>query len=240
MIQEKWGQGAEKQLETQKQERQGKKEMRRLQDGQKERQESQGVQGEGQESRRIGGVRMESQRTDSQRIESGRIESLEQRRRLREFDKELFSYTGQIAWLLPGIFSFIVLILMCIPVQEIEKGDHLVWITAFVGIWISYGILLPYINITDTFERQKNNRNRTYDKLKYLPVSGKQYIIVRMGYLFRFVWKLTAAGTAAQCIFAAVGAGGAELVNVAYAVGVLMIIPLAAGWLQLKIAVLSS
>ncbi|MDE6064092.1 MAG: hypothetical protein K2G20_05865, partial [Lachnospiraceae bacterium] len=42
----------------------------------------------------------------------------EERARIREFDKDLFSYTGQIAWFLSGLFSFILLILMVIPVQE--------------------------------------------------------------------------------------------------------------------------
>ena len=52
-----------------------------------------------------------------------REEQAQQRRRLREFDKELFSYTGQIAWLLPGLFSFVVLGLMCIPVSVVDVVD---------------------------------------------------------------------------------------------------------------------
>lgn len=161
-------------------------------------------------------------------------EQAEQRRRLREFDKELFSYTGQIAWLVPGIFSFAVLGLMCIPVQEAGSGDSYPGIvTLMSGILISCFVLQPYVNSTDTFERSKNSRNRTYDKLKYLPLSRKQYISVRMGYLFRYLWKLTLAGGAVQCIFAAVDLGRVEPVNVAYAVGVLLLIPLVSGWILL-------
>ncbi len=164
-----------------------------------------------------------------------REEQAQQRRRLREFDKELFSYTGQIAWLLPGLFSFVVLGLMCIPVQEAGSGDSYPGIVTFLsGVWIPFCVLQPYVNVTDTFERPKNNRNRTYDKLKYLPVSRKQYISVRMGYLFRYLWKLTLAGVAVQCIFAAVDLGRAEPVNVVYAVGVLLFVPMAAGWIQLR------
>lgn len=164
-----------------------------------------------------------------------REEQAKQRRRLRAFDKELFSYTGQIAWFLQGLFSFAVLGLMCIPIQEAGSVDSYPEIVTFLsGVWISFCVLQPYVNVTDTFERPKNNRNRTYDKLRYLPVSKKQYISVRMGYLFRYLWKLTLAGGALQCIFTAVDLGRVEPVNVAYAVGVLLLIPLASGWIQLK------
>lgn len=163
-----------------------------------------------------------------------REEQAQQRRRLREFDKELFSYTGQIAWLLPGFFAFAVLGLMCIPVQEAGSGDsYPIIVTYLSGLWISFFVLQPYVHVTDTFERPKNNRDRTYDKLKYLPVSRKQYISVRMGYLFRYLWKLTLAGGAVQCIFAAVDQGRVEPVNVAYAVVVLLLLPLVSGWIQL-------
>ena len=160
----------------------------------------------------------------------------EQRKRLREFDRELFSYTGQIAWLVPGIFSFAVLGLMCIPVQEIRSGDSYLGVMIFmVCVLIPYFVLLPYVNITDTFERPKNNRNMTYDKLKYLPISRKQYILVRMGYLFRYMWKLALAGGAVQCIFAVGETGRVELVNIAYAASVLLLMPLAVGWIQMKV-----
>lgn len=175
------------------------------------------------------------QKKGKQMQQETREEQAGQRRRLREFDKELFSYTGQIAWFLSGLFAFAVLGLMCIPVQEAGSGDSYPGIVEFLsGIWISWSVLHPYVNVTDTFERPKNNRSRTYDKLKYLPVSRKQYISVRMGYLFRYLWKLTLAGGAVQCIFAAADLGRVEPVNVAYAVGVLLLIPMASGWIQLR------
>ena len=126
--------------------------------------------------------------------------------------------------------------LMCIPVQEIRSEDNYLGVMAFmVCVLLPYFILLPYINITDAFERPKNNRNMTYDKLKYLPVSRKQYILVRMGYLFRYMWKLALAGGAVQCIFAIGEMGRVELVNIAYAAGVLLLMPLAVGWIQMKV-----
>lgn len=174
------------------------------------------------------------QEKERQMCQETQEEQARQRMRLREFDKELFSYTGQIAWLLPGFFAFAVLGLMCIPVQEAGSGDsYPIIVTYLSGLWISFFVLQPYVHVTDTFERPKNNRDRTYDKLKYLPVSRKQYISVRMGYLFRYLWKLTLAGGAVQCIFAAVDQGRVEPVNVAYAVVVLLLLPLVSGWIQL-------
>lgn len=189
-----------------------------------------------QEKQELNSQMCDNQKTRTLNKESRKNENQMQRMRLREFDKELFSYTGQLAWFLPGFFSFAALGLMCIPVQEIGREDSSLWMVVLVScIWIPFLVLQPYVNVTDTFERPKNNRNRTYDKLKYLPVSRKQYIIVRMGYLFRYVWKLTLIGVAVQCLCAALSPGGVGLINVTYAAGVLMIMPLAAGWIQLRV-----
>lgn len=190
-------------------------------------------QPEGQEQPE-GDVQSERQR---QHREQKRQETKAQRDRLREFDRELFSYTGQIAWLLPGLFSFLLLILMGIPVQEIEREDGALWWSVFMlVICNTFFVLQPYINITDTFERQSGRHNRTYDKLKYLPVSRRQYIAVRMGYLFRFTWKIALAGTVIQCIFAAVALGSVDFINVVYAAAALLLVPLAVGWLLLAFA----
>ena len=213
---------------------QGSVEMERL-EGERLKQENgeRESQEQGSVGQREQGQKMKIRR---EALKERQAKDAEQRKRLREFDRELFSYTGQIAWLVPGIFSFAVLGLMCIPVQEIRSEDNYLGVMAFmVCVLLPYFILLPYINITDAFERPKNNRNMTYDKLKYLPVSRKQYILVRMGYLFRYMWKLALAGGAVQCIFAIGEMGRVELVNIAYAAGVLLLMPLAVGWIQMKV-----
>jgi len=158
---------------------------------------------------------------------------VKQRESLREFDKELFTYPGQIARFLACIFSFLSLILLAIPVQEIlEDGKYILTSIIMFVIWTSYFILLPYINMTDAFTPHQK-RNKTYDKLKYLPVSKKQYRIVRMEYLFRFVWKLTTAGLIVQCIFTMAITGCISVWNVVYVAAVLFVLPLLIGWLLL-------
>lgn len=160
----------------------------------------------------------------------------EQRRQIREFDKELFSYTGQIAWLLPGIFSFIALILLFVPVQELESGDRALYMWGpMSAIWISFFILQPYLFTTEPFAGSRQNIHKTYDKLKYLPVSKKQYELVRLGYLFRYTWKLTAVGMFLQCLSAAWIAGYADIWNILYVIVVLLLTPLLTGWLLIKL-----
>ena len=156
-----------------------------------------------------------------------------QRELLRKFDKELFTYTGGIAWFIVSMFSFICLALQAIPVQELQKDSTYLWFSiCMFTLWIPYCVLLPYINMTDALTPHQRN-NRTYDKLKYLPVSKKQYRIVRMGYLFRYMWKLTAAGLVIQCACSLATIKYFDVWNVIYVVAVLFVLPLAAGWLML-------
>lgn len=156
-----------------------------------------------------------------------------QRKLLREFDKELFTYTGQLAWFLSGMFSFICLVLQAIPVQELQNDNTNIWLSICMFIvWISFSVLSPYINMTEAFTPYQR-RNKTYDKLKYLPVSRKQYRIVRMGYLFRYIWKLAAAGLAVQCIFAMAIVKYLDIWNIIYVAAIMFVLPLLAGWLML-------
>ena len=156
-----------------------------------------------------------------------------QRELFRKFDKELFTYTGQITWFPAGIFSFICLVLQAIPVQELQNDSSNIWLcVCMFTIWIPYSVLLPYINMTEAFTPYQR-RNRTYDKLKYLPVSRKQYRTVRMGYLFRYVWKLTVAGLAVQCTFAMAILKHLDIWNIIYVVAILFVFPLFLGWLML-------
>jgi len=157
---------------------------------------------------------------------------LQQRQQIREFDTELFSYTGQIAWFIPSIFSFIAFILASIPIQEIEKEDRIFLLFSFLlMIWLSYFVLLPYLHTTDAFTPQKK-QNRTYDKLKYLPVSKKQYNIVRMEHLFHYIWKFAVIALILQCIFSLLIVKNIGLLNILYIIGMFFLLPLLIGFMQ--------
>lgn len=165
-------------------------------------------------------------------FENKREREKEERARIREFDRELFSYTGQIAWFLSGLFSFILLVLVAIPVQELGGDRMLVGMGCIMGAWIAYFVLQPYVNVTDSLTpRQK--RSETYRKLKYLPVSRKQYRRVREAYLFRYLWKLALIGGILQCVTAGAFMQSLTVWNVVYALCELLVWPLFVGWLLL-------
>lgn len=156
-----------------------------------------------------------------------------QRELLRKFDKELFTYTGGIAWFPVSMFSFICLVLQSIPVQELQNDSANIWLPyCMFIIWISYCVLSPYVNMTEAFTPHQR-QNKTYDKLKYIPVSKKQYRIVRMGYLFRYMWKLAVAGLVVQCTFSLAITKYLDVWNILYVAAILFVLPLVAGWLML-------
>ena len=71
--------------------------------------------------------------------------------------------------------------------------------------------------------------------LMTLPVSRKQYNRVRLGYVIRYVWKLTLIGLTVQCLSAFLTTGTVTVWNVLYGIGILFVAPLLIGWLQLMI-----
>lgn len=158
----------------------------------------------------------------------------EERARIREFDRELFSYTGQVAWVVPVIFSFVLIILMAVPVQELAHGAKMIWLNIFMMVtWFTFCTLQPYVNVTD-FLTPKKKTSATYSKLRYLPVSKKQYRRVRMEYLFRYVWKQALIGLVVQCAVAAAALKSVTVWNVLYVIALLLLLPLLLGRLVLS------
>lgn len=160
---------------------------------------------------------------------------IRQRELIKAFDKELFSYTGQVAWFVPALLSFFLLILMIIPYQEWAEEHNFLWFTIYFPMLISYLVLLPYVNTTDALSPQQK-KNRTYDKLKYLPISKKQYIFARMEYLFRYFSRLTIIGLILQCIFSLLIAKDLGIANILYVIITLFVTPMISGRLQLLTA----
>ncbi len=155
-------------------------------------------------------------------------EAKRQRELLRAFDKELFSYTGQLAWFIPALFSFLLLIYLFIPVQETMDDMTLaIWVPTYFTLMIAYFVLHPYILIQDSASANKKVQP-THLKLRYLPVSKRQYRIVRMGYLFRFFWKLGLAGTIIQCGMALL-THTFGIANILYCIAIFGVLPMLVG-----------
>ena len=155
-----------------------------------------------------------------------------QRIRLRQFDQELVSYTGKVVWFLTGGFSFLMLLLICIPVQRLTEFKSFLVLYMMFSIWIEDFFLQPYIHMADAMMPRKG-WGRTYERLKYLPISKKQYIRVRLEYLFCYLWKLSAAGLILQCVFSWMLDKQLTIWNVVYVIWMLLVMPMFWGWLEL-------
>ncbi len=162
-------------------------------------------------------------------------ENRQQRERIRVFDKELFSYTGKLSWFFVGAMSFLMFVWAIIPIQDIVTDD-LSFFPCISGIiWAPYAVLLPYLDTTDAMTRRKGKAT-TFRKLQYLPVSKKQYNLVRFQYLLRYLWKITLIGLALQMLFAYGTYGRIEIVNVIYPILLLFVLPGLSGWILILIS----
>jgi hypothetical protein len=148
---------------------------------------------------------------------------------LREFDKELFKYTGQIPWLVSGIFSLIALALGAIPVDECNFSTLIIMV--YITVMLVVFILFPYEACND-FGTNKKKTDNVYNKLKYIPLGRKNYIHVRMGYLFRYLWKLCAIELVIHIIIS-LASRSFNIVDYLYVVGFMFVIPLALGFVKL-------
>lgn len=157
-----------------------------------------------------------------------------EREKIREFDKELFRYTGQVAWFLPGIFSFLILAMIAIPLQAVMEDRGMAVTCVIMATWVTYFVLQPYVNVTDSLTPQQKNGG-TWSRLKVLPVSKREYRRVREGYLFRYLWKLVLMGCIIQCAMTALDGGTITVWNFVYVVCILLVYPLCMGWLLLLI-----
>jgi hypothetical protein len=147
---------------------------------------------------------------------------------LKELDKELFTYTGQIPWLLPGIFSFISIVLGAIPINEDLKLSILEMVYMMCMLVLS--VLSPYMACNE-FGLKKKKTDVIYNKIKYIPVSRKNFIYVRMEYLFKYLWKLCAIELFIHIIISI--AGRVYTVNdYLYVVFFMFVFPMALGWVS--------
>ena len=103
------------------------------------------------------------------------IEDKKQQENLKNFDRNLKESTDQLAWFLYWMFAAVVLVL----------GMTLI----FDGIFYRDAwMILCY----EAFSRRMQKSDAVSKILRFVPVSGKNYIRVRMQYLWKFVWKFGA------------------------------------------------
>ena len=154
---------------------------------------------------------------------------LKQRELIRSFDREHLSYTGQVPWALPGLFSFMGGIISCLPWNR-EDFFGILNFSLLISVWIPYFLLLPYQE-TAYRNQPMEKKQKIYQVLQYLPVSVKQIRIVRIQYIWNYLWKFSLVmvllQTISSCIFARF-----SFVNILWVASFSLVLPMGMGILQ--------
>ena len=122
------------------------------------------------------------------------MEDKRQLEKLKTFDRTLKESTGQLAWFLYGMFAIYTLMMGYLFLYDAGTDNHLLVISyVCVEAWMVTFFLAPYRWGNETFSRRVPRSDSVSKILRYVPVSEKNYIRVRMGYLWKFMWKFTIA-----------------------------------------------
>lgn len=147
---------------------------------------------------------------------------------LREFDKKLYEYTGKMATIRNIVVIAMVIMFMWFPIQILMEDDFkiVIFYQIIWGCITAHLFLDNYVNATESMSAVKRGKvSDVYEKLKYVPISRKQYKSVRMGYLNNYLLKITTVGLVIQCGISIIS-GDFGIINVLYTIGVLYILPM--------------
>ena len=156
-----------------------------------------------------------------------------QQEQLKRFDQEFSSCTGQIKWLYPGAFSLFALVLVTVSFAMNQKQIFFIY-QMLLAYLISVFVLMPYEWGNETFA-PRQQRDKIYDVLRHLPISKKNYIHTRMGYLFCYFIKLTVIAVGIQSIFTIAGRT-ISVLDFLYVILCFFVSPVLFGWIHLRIS----
>lgn len=122
------------------------------------------------------------------------IEDKKQQENLKNFDRNLKESTGQLAWFLYGMFAAFALMLGMVLIFDgiFYQDAWLILCYVWMIVYMDNYVLAPYRWSNETFSRRMPKSDTVSKILRFVPVSGKNYIRVRMQYLWKFVWKFGA------------------------------------------------
>ena len=122
------------------------------------------------------------------------IEDKKQQENLKNFDRNLKASTDQLAWFLYWMFAAVVLMVGLVLIFD-GMFDHDAWLLlgyVWMVVYMDNYVLTPYQWSNETFSQRMPKSDAVSKILRFVPVSGKNYIRVRMQYLWKFVWKFGA------------------------------------------------
>lgn len=122
------------------------------------------------------------------------IEDKMQQQKLKEFDRTLRESTGQLAWFLYWMFAAVVLMLGMVLIFDgiFDQDVWLILCYVWMVVYMDNYVLAPYQWSNETFSQRMPKSDAVSKILRFVPVSQKNYIRVRMQYLWKFVWKFAA------------------------------------------------
>lgn len=167
------------------------------------------------------------------------MEDQKQQENLKRFDQRLKESTGQLAWFLEGMFALFALMEGYIILYDgIAENLRLLGGYLFTQAWMVMSVLLPYLWSNELLTKRVPQSDSVSKILRYVPVAKKNYIRVRMEYLWNFIWKFAMLAMAILFIVMAAShtfamgkiIGGAAL---------FFVIPMLTGYMELKVSLLS-
>lgn len=135
----------------------------------------------------------------------------------RKWDKQANAVVG-------GIFAFLVIVLMILPIQELWQDEAR---SAFLYLISLFGVLAAlYGQQSYRAFKEKQQMCLFSQKLKYLPVDRKVLKKWKTRMLIRWTAKMFAAALMIQLLFAAIIVHGISWRNVVYVMVVAFILPI--------------
>lgn len=162
-----------------------------------------------------------------------------QQENLKKFDRTLKESTGQLAWFLEGMFAFFTLMEGYIILYDGVAENY--WILGgcvFTQAWMVNEVLLPYLWSNELLSQRVPQSDSVSKILRYVPVEKRNYIRVRMEYLWNFIWKF--AMLAMAILFIVMGASHTFAIGKIVGGFVLFLaLPMLTGYMELKVSLLS-
>lgn len=163
------------------------------------------------------------------------IEDKKQQQNLKNFDRTLRESTGQLVWFLYAIFAACALVLSFILIYDRIDWENAWTILSYICMvaWMDTYILAPYRWGNESFSKRVPQSDSISKILMYVPLSAKGYIRVRMGYLWRSLWKFAAFGM--LILLGSMGVMHAfSFVKVMEGVVLLLLFPLLIGYIEVR------
>ena len=157
--------------------------------------------------------------------------SSESRKRIKQFDKEFYSYSSGsdiglriAAYFMDGCAIF----LMFFPFQEVLKDRFIFF---FVGMF--FGLSTLYYTQSYLQYRDEQKQKSIYQIIRYLPVNLTDVRMVRVEYLFHYKKKIFLLSLIAQLLVTLIAYHKIALANIIYVVVVSIIYPAILGILTI-------